>query len=455
VRLDRVFTSTSARLAAIYAALLMIAFLLAGFAVWLATRSAAELQIRERVRSEMSALQQEIRVEGMPAAIAAIRTRMQTPGALEYRLFDENGATLVGDLPVERPALGWSFVDLPDAETMEEGEEDLLVFSEVTPSGGVLAIADDLLHAERIRSAVLSAIFWVGALALTLALAAGFLATRGALARMDALSSALARVGAGDMATRVPERAGGDDVDAIGRAINQMLTRIDLLVANVRRVSTDVAHDLRTPLTHVRQSLETGAASQDLPAAHDAIATAQSKIDDVLRIFAAMLRLAEIEAGAARSRFARVNLAAVAERVADAYRPDVEARGQILHLESSVSAHIDGDADLIAQALANLIENALRYAGEGAEVDIRLLASDASVRLEVKDNGVGMRDQDRARAAEAFVRLDPSRAVSGAGLGLSIVAAIARLHRAELLLEDASPGVRAALVWPRQDVGES
>ena len=184
MRLDRVFTSTSARLAAIYAALLMIAFLLAGFAVWLATRSAAELQIRERVRSEMSALQQEIRVEGMPAAIAAIRTRMQTPGALEYRLFDENGATLVGDLPVERPALGWSFVDLPDAETMEEGEEDLLVFSEVTPSGGVLAIADDLLHAERIRSAVLSAIFWVGALALTLALAAGFLATRGALARI-------------------------------------------------------------------------------------------------------------------------------------------------------------------------------------------------------------------------------------------------------------------------------
>jgi signal transduction histidine kinase len=454
VRLDRVFASTSARLAAIYAALLLIAFLLAGFAVWLATRSAAEVQIRERVQSEMSALQQEIRVEGMPAAIAAIRTRMQTPGALEYRLFDENGGTLVGDLPVERPALGWSFVDLPDAETMEEGEEDLLVFSEATPSGGVLAIADDLLHAERIRSAVLSAIFWVGALALTLALAAGFLATRGALSRMDALSSALARVGAGDMATRVPERAGGDDVDAIGRSVNQMLTRIDLLVANVRRVSTDIAHDLRTPLGHVRQNLEAAAASHDLSAAHDAIAKAQAKIEDVLRIFAAMLRLAEIDSGTARSRFARVDISAVAERVADAYRPDLEACGLTLRFESDGPAHIEGDADLIAQALSNLIENALRHAGAGANVSVRLRGTDAAVRLEVQDSGVGISAEDRARAVDAFVRLDPSRSAAGAGLGLSIVAAIARLHRAELLLEDASPGLRAVLVWPTHVIGE-
>ncbi|MEQ1490997.1 MAG: histidine kinase dimerization/phospho-acceptor domain-containing protein, partial [Terricaulis sp.] len=314
MRLDRIFASTSGRLAAINAALLLAAFLLAGFAAWLATRSTAELQIRERVQSEMSALQQEMRVEGLPAAIAAIRTRMQTPGALEYRLFDENGATLIGDLAIDQPTLGWGVLDLPDTETMEEGEEDLLVLAQRTPNGGVLAIAEDLLHAERVRAAVLSAILWVGALALILAIAAGFLATRGALGRMDALSSALARVGAGEMSMRVPERAGGDDVDGIGRSVNQMLTRIDLLVANVRRVSTDIAHDLRTPLTHVRQNLETAAASQDLPAAHDAIATAQSKIDDVLRIFAAMLRLAEIEAGAARSRFACVDLSAVAER---------------------------------------------------------------------------------------------------------------------------------------------
>lgn len=442
-------------MAATYAALMLAAFVLAGAAAWFVTRSAAELQIRERVQSEMSALQQEMQVEGMAAAEAAIRTRMQTPGALEYVLWDQSGRVVAGNLSIDRPTPGWTFVDLPDLATAEEGEEDLLVFAQATPNGGVLAIADDLLHAERVRSAMLSAIIWVGVLALVLALGAGFLAVRGALVRMDALSSALARVGAGDTSMRVPEGAGEDDIDAIGRSVNQMLARIDLLVTNVRRVSTDIAHDLRTPLTHVRQNLETGAASQDLAATHESIAKAQTGIDDVLRIFAAMLRLAEIEAGAARSRFGRVDLVAVIDRVADAYRPDMEASNQSLRTDpSSAAAAIDGDADLIAQALANLIENAHRYAGTGAEVCIRLFDTADAVRLVVEDNGVGMTPADRTRVVEAFVRLDPSRSAQGAGLGLSIVAAIARLHRADLVLEDASPGLRAALVWPRRDADQ-
>lgn len=442
-------------MAATYAALMLAAFVLAGAAAWFVTRSAAELQIRERVQSEMSALQQEMQVEGMAAAEAAIRTRMQTPGALEYVLWDQSGRVVAGNLSIDRPTPGWTFVDLPDLATAEEGEEDLLVFAQATPNGGVLAIADDLLHAERVRSAMLSAIIWVGVLALVLALGAGFLAVRGALVRMDALSSALARVGAGDTSVRVPEGAGEDDIDAIGRSVNQMLARIDLLVTNVRRVSTDIAHDLRTPLTHVRQNLETGAASQDLAATHESIAKAQIGIDDVLRIFAAMLRLAEIEAGAARSRFGRVDLVAVIDRVADAYRPDMEASNQSLRTDpSSAAAAIDGDADLIAQALANLIENAHRYAGTGAEVCIRLFDTADAVRLVVEDNGVGMTPADRTRVVEAFVRLDPSRSAQGAGLGLSIVAAIARLHRADLVLEDASPGLRAALVWPKRDADQ-
>ncbi|MEQ1491498.1 MAG: ATP-binding protein, partial [Terricaulis sp.] len=137
------------------------------------------------------------------------------------------------------------------------------------------------------------------------------------------------------------------------------------------------------------------------------------------------------------------------------YRPDLEACGLTLRFESSGPAHIEGDADLITQALSNLIENALRYAGAGAEVSVRLRSEVTTARLEVEDNGIGMRAEDRARAVEAFVRLDPSRSAPGVGLGLSIVAAIARLHRAEFLLEDGSPGLRAALVWPKQDVGES
>lgn len=452
-RPERWLSSTSARLAIVYALLMVAAFSFAGLAAWFATRTAAEQQIRERVELEMSALQEEMQVEGLPAVITAIRTRSESPGALEYRLFDAQGGVLIGDLPVSAPILGWTFMDLEDSHELKEGEEDLLVFAQPTPNGGVLVIADDLLHAERVRSAVLASIFWVGGLALILALAAGVIAARGALQRMDALSSALALVGAGDLSARAPERTGGDDIDAIGRGVNQMLGRIDALVANVRRVSTSIAHDLRTPLTHVRQQLEAASVAPDREAANEAIQAAQSKIDDILRTFAAMLRLAEIEAGAARSRFASVDVPSLVERVVDAYRPDIEAGGGVAQVVmDDQKFYVEGDADLIAQAVANLIENAMRHAGKGASITVRCSPA-PTPRVEVEDNGVGVSADDRARIVEPFFRVDPSRATPGAGLGLSIVHAIARLHDAELRVEDALPGLRVVVTWP--DMGGS
>jgi signal transduction histidine kinase len=445
-RPERLLASTSARMAVVYALLLVAAFSLAGIAAWFATRTAAEQQIRERVELEMSALQQELQIEGLPAVIAAIETRSESPGALEYRLFDADGNVLIGDLPVTLPSLGWSFLDVADSEALKEGEEDLLVFAQPTQNGGVLVIADDLLHAERVRASVLSSIFWVGGLALLLALGAGAIAARGALRRVDALSATLALAGAGELSVRAPERAGGDDIDAIARGVNAMLARIDALVANVRRVSTDVAHDLRTPLTHVRQHLEAAAAARDPDAASVAIQNAQNKIDEILRTFAAILRLAEIEAGAARSRFAPLELSSLVERVTDAYRPDMEANGQSVRFEAGEGITIVGDGDLIAQAIGNLLENAMRYAGGEAGIVVRLRGGDRA-RLEVEDNGVGVAAGERARVVEPFVRLDSTRSSSGAGLGLSIVAAIAKLHDAEFGLEDANPGLRAVLTW--------
>lgn len=447
MRLERLANSTSARLGVVYALLLVAAFTVAAVAAWFSTRRAAEEQIRERVQSEMSALQQEMRSEGPDAVLAYIEARSGSPGALEYRLFSADGRIVAGNLEITQPTLGWSFVDLPDSETLEEGEEDLLVLAQPMPGGGVAAVAGDLLHAERVRAAVLSSIFWVGGLALLLALAAGLIAARGALARMDALSQALSRAGAGDLSARAPERAGGDDIDEMSRSVNAMLSRIDLLVANVRRVSTDIAHDLRTPLTHVRQRLEAASAAPDRTAAEEAIAAAQDKIDEILRVFAAMLRLAEIEAGAARSRFANVDLSALVERVTDAYRGDIEARGQSLSVACAPAVAVDGDSDLISQALANLIENAMRYGGDGAQIAVRLREVPGGVRLEVEDNGPGVDAADVKRAFDPFVRLDPSRGSPGAGLGLSIVAAIARLHQARVDLEAADPGVRAVIAF--------
>jgi signal transduction histidine kinase len=266
---------------------------------------------------------------------------------------------------------------------------------------------------------------------------------------MKALSETLDKVGRGDFSARAPQR-GGDEIARIGQGVNEMLAQIDRLVINIRRVSTDVAHDLRTPLAHVRQQLEVVVQSDDPAAAHEGIRAAQAKVDDVLRIFSAILRLAEIDAGGARSRFTSINLAGVVERVTDAYRGDIEAAGRTLGVDISEGAcvKIHGDADLIAQALANLIENAMRHTPPGTPIDVRLDNNGRTFALSVIDRGPGIPQADQQRVLEPFVRLDASRTTDGAGLGLSIVAAIARAHGASLRLENMNPGLATAIIWP-------
>ncbi|MEQ1619370.1 MAG: HAMP domain-containing protein, partial [Terricaulis sp.] len=238
-RLERLFRSASARLAALYAALLFVAFLIAGALVWLATSSTEENEIRQRVVLEMEAIQHEWRAEGSARALAEIRLRDDQPGALEYCIWDEDDRVEDCSLDIAMPVLGWNRMKLANPTSPWEAHE-LLLLAQQTPSGGVLAVADSLQDVERSGAALVNTILWVGGLALALALAAGFIAARGTLRRMDGLSQTLALAGAGDLSVRAPERAGGDDIDAIARGLNQMLARIDGLLGNIRRVSTDI-----------------------------------------------------------------------------------------------------------------------------------------------------------------------------------------------------------------------
>lgn len=441
--------STSFRLSLLFAAVLFAAFVSAGFALWYLTKSAAEQAGRDRIRLEMDSLQGELRNQGLEATVAAIHMRQRKPGALEYRLLAADGAVLAGDLQIEPSPPGWSTIYLPEPSG-GTASPDLVLLNEATPGGGSLVIAEDLESTEWVRYAMLRTLFWVAAVALLFSIGAGYLAASGALRRMQGMFSAMERAGAGDLSARVPVNAaeGGSDVDALGRRVNAMLERIDALVSNLRRVSTDVAHDLRTPLTHVRQQLDEAAAAETLDSARAAVRAAQDKIDDVQRTFAATLRLAEIEAGAAHARFAPVDLVALIERVGNAYRPDIENSGRAFTVEASAAATILGDADLLAQALANLLDNAIAHTPAGAAITLRLSADVQCVRLDVEDRGPGVPAADLRRVLEPFVRLDRSRSSRGAGLGLSIVSAIARLHGAGLALEDAGPGLRVRIEWP-------
>lgn len=446
-RFDRIFGSTSFRLAAMFAGLLFVTFVLAVGAAWFATKSTAENELHERIALEMDALQDELILEGETGVIATVVARAHNPGALEYRLLAKDGKILIGNLRVDHSAVGWHVLDLPSSER-EDDRRDFVVLTQPTPEGGLLSIGHDLARAEQVQNAVLEAFLWVGIVATGAVLAVGAIAMQGAFARVDILSDTLERAGKGDLSARVPVRSRGDDIDRIGHGVNDMLTRIDTLVGDVKRVSTNIAHDLRTPLAHVRQKLETATTRSDIATVQDDLKAAGAEVEDVLRIFDAMLRLSEIEAGAAKARFGAVDLSDLVERVTDAYRPDIEAAGHTLDVMFDAGAVGQGDAALIAQALANLLENAMRYAGKDAAIRVRLRQDDDRVRLEVEDSGVGIPAEHRDRMLLPFERLDGSRSSSGAGLGLSIVNAIARLHDGSLVLENAKPGLRAALVWP-------
>jgi signal transduction histidine kinase len=440
---ERLLASTSFRLALVCAAVILVAFAATGFGLWYVTKSAAERAGRQRIALEMESLQDEIRDEGLGAAIAAIQTRQRAPGALEYRLIAPDGHTLIGDLQAD-PSPGWSTMYLPNAG--RGPGPDLIILRAPLAGGGALLIAEDLEHTEGLRYEILGTLIWVGAAALTLAVVAGFIAARSALKQMDGIVTVMERVSGGDLSARVPASPTRTDMTLLGKRINAMLAQIDTLVGNLRRVSTDVAHDLRTPLAHVRQQLDDVANAASLESAKAGAVAAQDKIDEVMRIFAAVLRLAEIEAGAAQSRFAPLQLDALIERVADAYRPDIESEGGTLTVYAS-PVSITGDADLLAQALGNLLENAMRHA-PASDITVRLHADAAAVAMSVEDNGPGIPAAEHERVMAPFVRLDRSRQSPGAGLGLSIVHAIARLHNAQIRLNDAAPGLRVVMTWP-------
>lgn len=447
--LRSLFASTSFRLSLVCATVIILAFGLAGLGAWVVTRSAAEQAGRQRIELEMAFLQNEVQVSGISTAIATIEARQRVPGALEYRLIGANGETLAGHLNVSTPPAGWSTLYL-DRAVDGAASPDLILLNEDIPGGARLIIAEDLERTEWVRYAVLRTLSWIALGALVLSVGAGYLVARGALQHMDQLIAAMAQVARGDLSTRLPVKAGSNDVDVLSRGINTMLERIDVLVTNLKRVSGDIAHDLRTPLTHVRQQLDEARNATDLETAKAAAHNAQVKIDDLMRIFAATLRLTEIEAGAAQARFAPVNLAELLERVADAYRPEIESGGGTLEIEVVEPILIQGDADLLAQALANLLDNSIAHAPSNVARAVRLRATAEAILLEVEDRGPGIPAADVDRVLEPFVRLDHSRGAGGAGLGLSLVNAIARLHGARLTLKDAHPGLCVEFAWPAQ-----
>jgi signal transduction histidine kinase len=260
------------------------------------------------------------------------------------------------------------------------------------------------------------------------------------------VSATAAAIAAGDFAQRVKVSGRGDEFDQLAEVINDMLDRITRLMDGVRQVSNAIAHDLRTPITRARARLEeagrTAESSADL---HAAIDRATVDLDGIVGVFQALLRIAEIEAGSRRASFRRVDIVTALDDVADLYGAVAEERGITLSVSHPQRLEINGDAALIQQAVANLVDNAVKFSPENGSVKLAAARDGRRIRMIVTDQGPGIPEPDRSRATERFYRGDTARGTPGSGLGLALVQAVAYLHGGVLRLEDAQPGLRAVL----------
>ncbi len=450
MRASRFLASTGVRLAVVQTVLLICAFVIAGALTRFSTTYIYRHGVEARLGSESATLAALYRSRGIGEVASAVASGERRPGGLEYRLSDPAGKLLAGDLPPTGAPLGLTFLDWDDAHVAGRPYQDLVVDNTRLPDGSLLTVGQDLTDESKLRHALETTLFWCGGAGAVVGLALSYLLARGVLRRVDGVVAAARAVSGGQMTVRAPRRRAlaPDDIDDLAASFNAMLDEIATLVDRVRWVSTDIAHDLRTPLTHVRQKLERiRAAAQGDPQVLAAAKDVEGDVDELLRTFDAMLRLAEIESGPLAGRFKPVDLAELAARVADAYRPDIEASGRRFSFKA-IAATTQGDADLIAQALANLVENAMRHTPPGTQIELAVELADGRPRLRVSDDGPGIPEEKRQDALRHFYRLEASRTTPGSGLGLAIVAAVASRHRAALELVDAAPGLTVLMTFP-------
>lgn len=434
--------STSLRLAALYTAAFALAVLVLGVVTLFSTRAALADQFDRRIQAEAAAMVLEYRSEGLVGVVEAVHERDRTPGSLDYGVQGPRGEPLAGRLASGSTARGWSVVRIGPPGR----QEAIRVLTVDLPGGRRLLVGDD---EERIEALDLTVVRGFGlALAgvVILGVAGGFALSNDMHRRLAAISGTAEAIIDGDLGRRVPLRGSDDDLDRLAQTINRMLDRIGALMESLKQVSNDVAHDLRTPLTRLRQRLEAGLTSPGEREA--ALEGALADLDAILETFAALLRIAQIEGGARRAGFRACDLAVIAATVVDAFAPSAEEGGQILTRSGRGPVRIDGDADLLTQMLVNLVENSLRHAGPGARIAVTTGVEDGAPVLSVRDDGPGVPEAERERLFDRFYRLERSRSTPGSGLGLALVAAVAKLHGAEIRMADAAPGLEARIVFP-------
>lgn len=459
-RLRTIFSTTAARLSALYLMLfaicaVVLVFYMTGESVRFLTG-----QTRESINAEILELNNAYQRGGIPVLVRTIDRRSRQPGANLYLVTDEAGRILVGNVEKVEPGVlakeGWTerpFRYERFSENAKERDHPALAQIIALPNGMRVLVGRDLAEPERFRLVIRRAlILALGMMGLG-ALLIWYFVGRQALKRIDAVSIASNRIMGGDLTGRLPVTGSGDEFDRLSTNLNGMLGKISDLNDGLKQVSDNIAHDLKTPLTRLRNRAESALASKQTTAGYKgAIEDMIAESDQLIKTFNAILMISRLEAGYSSEVMEPVDVATIVDDVIELYEPVAEEAGVELVRGDIAPLKIPANRELIAQALSNIVDNAIKYSHGSTEkpvVKVALTQDRGGATISVNDNGPGIPEEDRERATERFVRLEKSRTEPGSGLGLSLAKAVMKLHKGTLKIGNADPGLSVELVFPK------
>ena len=450
------FKRTPVRLAGAFAVLFALTVIALVTVLYFTLVSELDAAIRQHVEEMSDTLKAIDRQQGFDDLAAVVAEEAESVRDFDslFLLRGEDGAFRAGNVQNVRLFNGWGELDrswLP--MVADKGNPDDRFFAIWTPvSKGHLLVGGSDREIREVRRILLHGLGWALVATLLLAVGSATYLARRAQQKIDVFATTLSKVSRGEISERVPVTASHDDLDHVAAQINATLAHLQKLIESVNQASSDIAHDLKKPIGRLRRRLELALGSaDDADAFRTQVEQSLAELDSIVETFEALLRITQLEAGARRARFTRVELGAVLVDIADIYEPVAEESGDRLVSTVAVAerAEVTGDRELLTQLFANLIENAIRHSPQGTRIEVGLTQRGEHHVAFVADNGPGIPTDERDNVFRRLYRLERERTTPGSGLGLSLVAAIAELHGAAVELDDNAPGLRVEVSFPR------
>lgn len=452
----RLTKTASFRLPVLFALIFGVGFTVLILITYVTASTAMREQLRRSIDEDMRSLLAEAVSDGRKSMIADINERLaDTDGPSDYYyLTDGGGRKLAGNLENVAPFEGWrearfSAAEVHDGKLAGDEDHELWGRGTIFADGSFLFAGQDAYPTIVAEEAIIESFAWSMAIALFFAIVAGIFASQKFMSRIDAINVTSSAIMDGKLKERIPIRGTSDEMDQLSANLNRLFDSNQRLLESLKQVTTNIAHDLRSPLSRLRQGLEAARHSQGSKKTYEAaVDVAIAEADRLLATFSGLLRIAQIESGSRKAGFRPIDLSEIVERVANAYRAVAEDQSKMLQAAIEPTVRIVGDQDLLVQLFANLVENSIRHTPCHTEIVVKLDADKTGVLAEVADSGPGIPAGERDKVFERLYRLDASRTTPGSGLGLSLVAAVAQLHDIQITLADNDPGLRVLLRFP-------